>query len=58
MGTNLLHLERNLEAKLLEMQEEENSAIQTMGNWNPLLSVQLSYRVKYLLQKQVLTDML
>jgi hypothetical protein len=34
-ATKLLHLGRNLGAKLLEMLEEENSAIQTMGNWNP-----------------------
>ena len=32
---HLLHLGRNLGAKILEMLEEENSAIQTMGNWNP-----------------------
>jgi hypothetical protein len=32
---HLLHLGRNLGAKILEMLEEENSVIQTMGNWNP-----------------------
>jgi hypothetical protein len=34
-ATKLAHLGRNLGAKLLEMLEEENAAIQTMGNWNP-----------------------
>jgi hypothetical protein len=37
---HLLHLGRNLGAKILDMLEEENSAIQTMRNWNP--SMQLS----------------
>jgi hypothetical protein len=32
---HLLHLGRNLGAKILEMLEEENSAIQTMGNCSP-----------------------
>jgi hypothetical protein len=40
VALHLLHLGRNLGAKILEMLEEENSAIQTMGNWNP--SMQLS----------------
>ena len=31
----LVHLGRNLGAKLLEMLEVESRAIQTMGNWNP-----------------------
>jgi hypothetical protein len=31
---HILHLGRNLGAKILEMLEEENLAIQTMGNWN------------------------
>jgi hypothetical protein len=33
--TKLVHLGRNLGAKILEMLEEECKAIQTMGNWNP-----------------------
>ena len=32
---HLLHLGRNLGAKMLEMLEEENYAIQTMEIWNP-----------------------
>jgi hypothetical protein len=35
VALHLLHLGRNLGAKILEMLEEENSAIQIMGNWNP-----------------------
>jgi hypothetical protein len=34
-ATKLAHLGRNLGAKILEMLEEENKEIQTMGNWNP-----------------------
>jgi hypothetical protein len=45
----VLHLERNLGAKILGMLEEENVAIQTMGNWNP--SMQAScYSTKLLMQ--------
>jgi hypothetical protein len=32
---HLVHLGRNLGAKLLEMLEEESRAIQQLGNWNP-----------------------
>ena len=35
VATKLAHLGRNLGAKILEMLEEENKEIQTMGNWNP-----------------------
>jgi Centromere DNA-binding protein complex CBF3 subunit, domain 2 len=31
----LLHLGRNLGAKILELMEEEDEAIRRMGNWNP-----------------------
>jgi hypothetical protein len=32
---HLVHLGRNIGAKLLEMLEEESRAIQQLGNWNP-----------------------
>jgi hypothetical protein len=47
----LVHLGRNLWAKLLEMLEEESIGIQMMGNWNPLMqsscySLRLQDRVR------------
>ena len=48
-ASKLVHLGRNLGAKLLEMLEEEIRLIETLGNWNP--SMQSScYSTKLLMQ--------
>jgi hypothetical protein len=50
VALHLLLLGRNLGAKILEMLEEENSAIQPMGNWNPSMQSSCCYSTKLPMQ--------